>query len=489
MRQKLLKAMTLGLLFTVGAAGALADDYDGTSAVYSPTNGTNYTTLKDAITAFDALSSGSSFEVDIYKDVTVDARITCKDKKSLDIVPKADVTITRKLDRKAMWFLNNSTGTLSIGNSEHKITVNGGGLADNQRIFNAILKNEGTGKLNVTNVTFQDIKFDTENSSMGYLFLNKNANGIFTLNNVTVSNCITTEDAFIKNISTSNDNILLQGYLNFDGCTGTDISTVSRIRLGEKDGSNAISDFTASTPISINWAGSTTSIGTAVVVKAKTSELQYFTLTNADLGLFGNNNDLKLTQAYTLDVPAAGAATLVLPFESTIPEGTTAYTLTYAGGDKVTATEVTDKLYANTPVLVNASEGNYKWTSTATTGDVATGSDAQTVGALTGVYTSTTVPSGSYILYNGTSGIGFYKADGSTNTVDANHAYLTANGTTTAKSISIVYGGEATGINSVNGVEGIAENDNAVYNLQGVRMSGSLPKGLYIKNGKKFILK
>lgn len=49
--------------------------------------------------------------------------------------------------------------------------------------------------------------------------------------------------------------------------------------------------------------------------------------------------------------------------------------------------------------------------------------------------------------------------------------------------------GTSTGIGSVN-VDTQNKADNAVYNLQGQRVNGkSLPKGIYIKNGKKFMMK
>lgn len=487
MKQRLLKTLALGLLVT-GATSAWADDYDGTSAVYSPTNGTNYTTLVDAITAFDALSSGSSFELYLYGDVTVKSRITVKDKKSLTITPKANVSISRgDLTRATVWFLNNSTGTLTIGSSDYTVTIKGDGQSSGKECLNAVLRNESTGTVSLNNVTVQDFNFSDETkgstTTTGYVFSNKSAAGKLIMKNVTIKDCNTSEDAFISNISTSNDYIYLQGSANFTDCTGTDISTTSRIRLGEVDGTTTVSDFTASTPISVKWAGSTTSIGTVVVAKGGKSS-NYFTLSNEALGLFASNTDLKLTQAYTLSVSSAGAATLVLPFESTIPTGATSYTLTYTGGDAVTATEVSGNLSANTPVLVNASEGSYKFVSTATSGDAATGSGTQTSGALTGVYSETTVPSGSYILYNGTCGVGFYKVDGSTNTVAANRAYLTA--TSEAKALAINYGTSTTGINSITTAKA---DDGAVYNINGIRMTGTLPKGLYIKNGKKFIVK
>ncbi|MGN1254084.1 MAG: hypothetical protein ACI4T9_05800 [Prevotella sp.] len=187
--------------------------------------------------------------------------------------------------------------------------------------------------------------------------------------------------------------------------------------------------------------------------------------------------------SYDLTVGDAAAATLVLPYEATIPSGVKAYTLSYTSGDEVTATEVSTTIPANTPVLINASAGTYTFEATDTK---TTKAAAPTSGSLTGVWTSTTAPSGSYILYNGTDGIGFYKADGSTNTVAANRAYLTATAAT-AKSLSINYNGSSTtGISNITNIE----NDNApIFNIQGMRMGKNLPKGIYIKNGKKFVVK
>ncbi len=488
MKQRLLKTIGLALLCVVGASNAWADDYDGTSPVYSPTNGTNYATFADAMSAFDGLADGSSFEIHLYADVALASRVTVKNTKSLTIVPKAAVSIKRgSLSRTTAWLINTSTGTVNLGNADYAITFDGVGHADNQRIFKNILGNESTGRMNIENVTFQNFKFDTENSNLGYLFLNKNANGKLVLKNVTVSNCITIEDAFIKSISTSSDNIYLQGAINFNSCTadnGAYMSIMGRIRLGEVDGSTSTT-ITTSNPISIYWAGSTTSIGTAVIVKAKKTVLSSFNLTNETLGLFGNDTDLKLTQAYTLPVTAAGAATLVLPFESTIPAGVEAYTVTYTSGDAVTATPVATTLGANTPVLINAAEGSYKFVSTATSGDAVTGSDPVTVGALTGVYTETTPGTGHYILTNHSGNVGFRKTV-ATSKVAAYRAYLTADGAGTPEFLNIDFDGNLTGVDEKVNVEKKA--DGQYYNLNGQRVQNPT-KGLYIVNGKMVIIK
>lgn len=47
-----------------------------------------------------------------------------------------------------------------------------------------------------------------------------------------------------------------------------------------------------------------------------------------------------------------------------------------------------------------------------------------------------------------------------------------------------------TGINAITNNTASSSKDNAVYNMQGIRMNGNnLPSGIYIKNGKKFIAK
>ena len=57
-----------------------------------------------------------------------------------------------------------------------------------------------------------------------------------------------------------------------------------------------------------------------------------------------------------------------------------------------------------------------------------------------------------------------------------------------ARALSIVFDDdETTGLERIENSESSIEN--AVYNLQGQRINSSLRKGLYIKNGKKVIVK
>ena len=66
-------------------------------------------------------------------------------------------------------------------------------------------------------------------------------------------------------------------------------------------------------------------------------------------------------------------------------------------------------------------------------------------------------------------------------------------GTTGAKSYTMVFGVEqgeiVTGISEVN-TNTVSANDDKIYTIDGQQINGSsLPKGLYIKNGKKIIVK
>lgn len=81
----------------------------------------------------------------------------------------------------------------------------------------------------------------------------------------------------------------------------------------------------------------------------------------------------------------------------------------------------------------------------------------------------------------------------STTTAPYYRAFIVDKSTTPARELSISFdNGEGTTdivrLEDVHGMEVI--NDGVIYNLQGVRMNGeNLPKGIYVKNGKKFIVK
>lgn len=227
---------------------------------------------------------------------------------------------------------------------------------------------------------------------------------------------------------------------------------------------------------------------TKTSVKVYTKEAQNVTLQD---GTVFSKDDLvpQLTIVYkkadyTLNVNEYNAATLVLPYETQIPEGVSAYTLTDAGNNTVNALPLTGNLPANTPVLINAEQGSYVFNAT---GAVSEAEANPVSGVLTGVYAKTDVPQGSYILWaDGTHDIGFWQTtETATAAVGANRAYLTVPVSTEAKKIAIDFG-EVTGIDSV---EVAGQADDVIYNMSGMRVANPVQKGIYIKNGRKFIVK
>ena len=178
----------------------------------------------------------------------------------------------------------------------------------------------------------------------------------------------------------------------------------------------------------------------------------------------------------------AGYATYCSPYAidfSTV-ENLTAYKATEADG-KVTFVEVT-KVPANTGVLVKGPKvEEVTLYAIPTIGEA----DAISDNALVGVLENTEVAAGAFVLMNGTSGVGFYKTTKAF-TVGANTAYLPAS--VSARSfIGFEEDGETTGVSEALSMKGM-DTDAPVYNLQGQRVNAP-QRGLFIQNGKKYIVK
>ena len=213
-------------------------------------------------------------------------------------------------------------------------------------------------------------------------------------------------------------------------------------------------------------------------------------------------SELKTTTGMYCIKLSAAASTLVLPFDcESLPAGITAYDITYASGDAVTATPVS-KITANKPVLINGTAGNtYKFTGSF--GGIFSGTDATNGktndnGALTGIYVNANassgynpiayVPANSYVLQNKSGVLGFYQVENAnTVRITSFRAYLTAQGGSSAPArLNITFDD-----NNTTGIKNVSEqtnNDDAIYTLNGTRVDHPV-KGLYIKNGKKFIVK
>lgn len=191
-----------------------------------------------------------------------------------------------------------------------------------------------------------------------------------------------------------------------------------------------------------------------------------------------------LMDSYDITISDARAATLILPFVAIIPSGVKAYTLSYNGeGDYTTTSKIENIIPANTPVYLTGNTGTYTFTKNGSDPITTDVTISHTKGALTGVYTTTDVPENSYILWNRSGTVGFYKSNNST--VAPFRCYLTAEEDAPAN-LRIIFG-EATGISEVQSSTAKVRGTEC-FNLNGQRVNNSA-KGIVIINGKKFINK
>ena len=89
---------------------------------------------------------------------------------------------------------------------------------------------------------------------------------------------------------------------------------------------------------------------------------------------------------------------------------------------------------------------------------------------------------------DGSEAVGFFAANGSVVSLGANHAYLLRETVQQVKGVSIRIEGEPTSIGSISS-ESTARGNDAIYDLTGRRVARTQRGGLYIQNGRKFIVK
>lgn len=175
----------------------------------------------------------------------------------------------------------------------------------------------------------------------------------------------------------------------------------------------------------------------------------------------------------------------VLPFGFTVPAGTTVAELSSVNGDNLVFKPVTETV-ANKPYLVVTNDKNF----------INKLKNVQ-VKATTGADLTTTVDGvshiGSYTAQNVEGVYGY--ADGkfvkaTTGSVKPFRTYIKVAGTQAAPmAFGVNIEGTVTGINNATTAATAKE---AIYNLQGVRVSGDLKhltKGVYIVNGQKVVVK
>lgn len=173
-------------------------------------------------------------------------------------------------------------------------------------------------------------------------------------------------------------------------------------------------------------------------------------------------------------------ATLNLPYASKLPEGVTAYKGNVSGNE-VTLTEYKhagEVLPANTPVLLTATEASsYNFAPAAYQAAEETG--------FQGTLAATAVTANNaYILAKKGEEVKFYLLNSESNTVNANKAYIVVS-EGKAQAISFNFG-TTTGIHAATADAATVA---PVFDLTGRRVVKVVKGGLYIQNGKKFIVK
>ena len=212
-------------------------------------------------------------------------------------------------------------------------------------------------------------------------------------------------------------------------------------------------------------------------------------------------------ETITTTISSVGYSTLYYgDYNLTVPEGVEAYTYTITNGkpvkSKTYSSTVNTIIPAGEAVVIKADGGNYSFT--VTTGDYSSQKDGNNNMKGSDVTATTSGDEGD-IFYKlslnssqSTGSVGWYygKAGGAAFTNGAHKAYLVVPSTQAAQMLSsgFPFSDETTGIDALNDERGTL--NDAIYDLSGRRVNvqssmfnGQLPKGIYVRNGKKIVVK
>lgn len=171
-------------------------------------------------------------------------------------------------------------------------------------------------------------------------------------------------------------------------------------------------------------------------------------------------------------------ATFSAPFATIIPTGVKAYYVS-AKGTEATMTAIDAQAIPANQGVILTSESGAAATMVPAAGETAAAITGNQLGHSAGAAKTLTAGEG-YILGNGTEGIAFYPCKAGS--LPSNKAYLLGNG---ESAIVMNFGNAVTGINTI---AAPASAKAPIFDLSGRRVVKAT-KGLYIQNGKKFIVK
>lgn len=247
----------------------------------------------------------------------------------------------------------------------------------------------------------------------------------------------------------------------------------------------------------VTWTTSDANVATVAngVVTAKAAGTATITAT-ATNGTADTSDDKTATCTVTVSTTVTANEGATGEYWATYYNGTTSFTAdenttvyqaaVNSGKTAVVLTEVTGReIPAGKGVVLKSSAATITLTPTTTTTQTLEGN------ALTGVDVATTAPSNAYCLSKETTGssprgVGFYTYTG---TIPAHRAYLVVDGGPSNARGFLGFGDDdnTTGISLPEAV--VIENDGPIYDLSGRRIIGQPQKGIYVKNGKKVVIK
>ncbi len=188
-------------------------------------------------------------------------------------------------------------------------------------------------------------------------------------------------------------------------------------------------------------------------------------------------------EAETMTTPSSGISTYVstsaLNIEKSYPT-LKAYKAEDENNGSALLTPITNPA-ANTPMLL-VGTGSKKYYLPKVESGTSVSTNAFIAGTGDYVYQKTG-DMYNYILHSGL----FYAANG--NKVAANKAYLQLSKNTEAKPVTLIYADEESVPTGIVSIASKAEDGEPCYNLQGMRVEMLRKGGLYIRGGKKFVVK
>ena len=189
------------------------------------------------------------------------------------------------------------------------------------------------------------------------------------------------------------------------------------------------------------------------------------------------------SNSFDLEVTSYGVATLYLDYAVKIPDDVIAVSyISDVTDDEMRQTKLTGYIPARTGVVVQANKGTYTFRETTATVESVT--DSKLIGTLKDMPLSDITSGTVYTLGMGKTFVGFHIYNG--DTLKANKAYYHDKDGNSARSFTLTTG-NTTGIG-----EALQSEPTKIYDLNGICLGTDgthLKKGIYIRNGKKMVIR